>query len=63
MEITSEENLVRIRIVYDNSDNSNDRDKVFRYLDKTYGDIGYKIERQGPKPRCNCIGLIVAEIK
>lgn len=63
MKITSEESLVRVRIVYDNSANSNDIDNVFKYLDKVYGVLGYTITRQGPKPGCNGIGLIIAEIK
>ena len=62
MEITNEERLIRVRIVYDNSSNSDDRDNAFRYLDKAYGVLGYTITRQGPKAGCNGIGLIIAEI-
>ena len=62
MKITNKERLVRVRITYDNSNNSNDIDNVFRYLDKTYGVLGYTITRQGPKAGCNGIGLIIAEV-
>ena len=63
MKITSKERLLRVRIVYDNSTGSNDRDNVFRHLDKAYGVLGYTITRQGPKAGCNGIGLIIAEVK
>ena len=63
MKVNSIKQLKRVRITYDNSTGSNDRDNVFNYLDDIYGVLGYTITRQGPKPNCRNIGLIIAEIE
>lgn len=62
MKVLEEKVITKLRIEYDNSNNSNDRDEVFRYLDNKYGVLGYKVTRQGPViGRKNNIGLMIIE--
>ena len=63
MQITSVEHIKRIKIEYDNSKDSKDRDFVHEYLDDIYGD-GYTIKRSGPKDHSGIlpIGLMIIEV-
>lgn len=48
MNIISEEKVIVLRIEYDNSEGSTDRDKIYEYLDAQYTPSGYRATRSGP---------------
>lgn len=62
MKVLSEKQVTKIRINYDNTEQSNDRDDVFKYLDNRFGVLGYTVVRQGPSPDKFTVGLMIVEV-
>lgn len=59
MKIVSEDKILEVKIEYDNSEGSNDRDDVHKYLNDKYA-MNFRIVRMGPFK--NKTGLIIVHV-
>jgi hypothetical protein len=61
MKVLSEKKVLILNIEYNSGGDGDERNDVFDWLDKTYGDLKWRSRRSGPTEGGK--GLVIAEVE